>query len=112
MHTCTPLPTTPVGGTVEGDWIEKVQRDMREMKFHCDSRYADWDTLMTEVRQSIEKHMPTPKSQEAVMDVEKAYNRVTDVYVDSDNMKRRVLNFERFEVYIKSLPIAGKKYST
>ena len=66
MHTCTPLPTTPVGGTVEGDWIEKVQRDMREMKFHCDSRYADWDTLMTEVRQSIEKHMPTPKSQEAV----------------------------------------------
>jgi len=61
VHTCTPLPTTPVGGTVEGDWIEKVQRDMGEMKFHSDSRYADWDTLMAGVRQSIEKHMPTMK---------------------------------------------------
>lgn len=90
MHTCTPLPTTPVGGTVEGDWIEKVQRDMGEMKFHCDSRYADWDTLMAGVRQSIEKHMPTPKSQEAVMepsslqniDVEKVVDLFNPIYVD------------------------------
>lgn len=39
MHTCTPLPTTPVGGTVEGDWYEKafdlyysMKRDYSELE--------------------------------------------------------------------------------
>lgn len=41
------------------DPVENIIEDMGKMKFHIDTRYADWDGLMNEVRASIRKHMPT-----------------------------------------------------
>lgn len=71
MHTCTPLPTTPVGGTVEGDWIYKAFDEFYEK---CDEPREECRRVFHEV---IEKHMPTPKSQEAVTDVDDVSNHLS-----------------------------------
>lgn len=133
VHTCTPLPTTPVGGTVEGDkflvlvtckcgkrfnipyqqWFSIDLRGDFFVKCACGGSY----NLFDEGKKSLERQgvtLPTPKSQEAV-DVEKIADKIATEYHeaywlnDPDALRTRITS--EFDKILTALPIAGKKFT-